>query len=38
MEKMDKIYNDSNLGIDAKLDSIHNDLKRLMERSNQRIS
>ena len=35
MEKMDKIYNDTNLGIDAKLDSIHKDLKRLMERSNQ---
>ena len=35
MEKMDEIYNDNRLGIDAKLDSIHKDLKRLMERSNQ---
>ena len=35
MEKMDEIYNDNKLGIDAKLDSIHKDLKRLMERSNQ---
>jgi DNA-binding transcriptional ArsR family regulator len=35
MEKMDEIYNDKQLGIDAKLDSIHKDLKRLMERSNQ---
>jgi predicted transcriptional regulator len=35
MEKMEKIYSDNNPGIDAKLDSIHKDLKRLMERSNQ---
>lgn len=35
MEKMEEIYSDNKLGIDAKLDSIHKDLKRLMERSNQ---
>lgn len=35
MEKIDEIYNDKQLGINAKLDSIHKDLKRLMERSNQ---
>ena len=35
MEKMEDIYNDKQLGINAKLDSIHKDLKRLMERSNQ---
>jgi DNA-binding transcriptional ArsR family regulator len=35
MEKMEEIYNDNKLSIDTKLDSIHKDLKRLMERSNQ---
>ena len=35
MEKMEEIYNNNKLGIDAKLDSIHKDLKRLMERFNQ---
>ena len=35
MEKMEEIYSANKLGIDAKLDSIHKDLKRLMERSNQ---
>ena len=35
MEKMEEIHNSNKLGIDAKLDSIHKDLKRLMERSNQ---
>jgi DNA-binding transcriptional ArsR family regulator len=35
MEKMEEIYNDNKSSIDIKLDSIHKDLKRLMERSNQ---
>jgi DNA-binding transcriptional ArsR family regulator len=35
MEKVEEIYSDKIVDIDAKLDSIHQDIKRLMERSNK---
>ncbi len=35
MEKVEEIYNEKMVDIDTKLDSIHQDLKRLMERSNK---
>jgi len=38
MEKMEEIHNSNKLGIDAKLDSIHKDLKRLMEDLTKNIS
>ena len=38
MEKIEEIYNDNKLGINTKLDSIHKDIKRLMEEIQSRIS
>ncbi len=35
MEKVEEIYSEKIVDIDAKLDSIHQDIKRLMERSNK---
>ncbi len=35
MEKVDKLYSDKKMDINTKLDVIHQDIKRLMERSNQ---
>ena len=35
MEKVEEIYNEKMVDIDAKLESIHQDIKRLMERSNK---
>jgi predicted transcriptional regulator len=35
MEKVEETYSEKMVDIDAKLDSIHQDLKRLMERSNK---
>ena len=35
MEKVEEIYSGKIVDIDAKLDSIHQDIKRLMERSNK---
>jgi predicted transcriptional regulator len=35
MEKMDKIYTEKNVDINVKLDAIHQDIKRLMEKSNK---
>ena len=35
MEKVEKIYSEKIVDIDAKLDSIHQDIKRLMEKSNK---
>ncbi len=35
MEKVEEIYSKKIVDIDTKLESIHQDIKRLMERSNQ---
>ena len=35
MEKVEEIYKEKMVDIDTKLDSIHQDIKRLMERSNK---
>ena len=35
MEKVEEIYSEKIVDIDAKLDSIHQDIKRLMEKSNK---
>ncbi len=35
MDRIDEIYKNNNSSIDTKLDSIHKDLKLLIERSNQ---
>ena len=35
MKKVEETYSEKMVDIDAKLDSIHQDLKRLMERSNK---
>ena len=37
MEKVEEIYSEKIVDIDAKLDSIHQDIKRLMERSQKKI-